>query len=283
MHHHHHHSSGVDLGTENLYFQSNASPSTGVELYLDLLKRTVSNFIYQDATHVAGLITEAAFVEEARESGEDYPTVAHTMIGMKRLNNLQHCVESALRDGVPGDVLETGVWRGGACIFARGILKAYDVRDRTVWVADSFQGFPKITDDDHPMDAEMNLHQYNEAVDLPTSLATVQRNFSRYGLLDDQVRFLPGWFKDTMPTAPFERLAVLRMDGDSYGATMDVLTHAYPRLSPGGFAIIDDYCIPACREAVHEYRDRHGISDEIVEIDRQGVYWRRSACNIGSG
>ncbi|MFJ8587255.1 TylF/MycF family methyltransferase [Streptomyces sp. NPDC093595] len=246
----------------------------GRDLYLGLLKKVVTNMIYEDPTHAAGLITDPRFDREARESGEDYPVVAHTMIGMKRLDNLHQCIEDVLRDGVPGDVIETGVWRGGACIFARGVLKAHGVTDRTVWVADSFQGFPKTEADDHPMDVEMDLHQYNEAVSLPTGLETVRENFARYGLLDDQVRFLPGWFKDTMPTAPVERLAVMRLDGDSYGATMDVLTHLYGKLSPGGYVIVDDYCIPACRQAVHDFRDRMGIDDEIHQVDRQGAYWR---------
>ncbi len=251
-----------------------AITSAGTGLYLDLLKKVVTNMIYEDPTNTAALLTDPTYVEESRASGEDYPTVAHTMIGLKRLDNLQKCLEDVLRDGVPGDFIETGVWRGGACIFARGLLKAHGVEDRTVWVADSFQGFPVTTEEDHEMDIDMDLHQYNEAVDLPTEMAQVQRNFERYGLLDDQVRFLPGWFKDTMPTAPVEKLAVMRLDGDSYGATMDVLTHLFPKLSPGGYVIIDDYCIPACRQAVHDFRDRHGITDEIHTIDRQGSYWR---------
>ncbi|MFJ9855059.1 TylF/MycF/NovP-related O-methyltransferase [Streptomyces sp. NPDC101150] len=247
------------------------------DLYTDLLKRVVSNLIYEDAPNIVGATAPSKFDKQARLVGEDFPTVAHTMIGLKRLDNLQHCLASALRDGVPGDFVETGVWRGGACIFARGILKAHGITDRTVWVADSFQGFPNVTEDDHALDITMDLAQYNEAIGVPTDLTTVRRNFERYGLLDEQVRFLPGWFQDTMPTAPIEQVAVLRLDGDSYSATMDVLTHLYPKLSPGGYAIVDDYILDACRQALHDYRDQHGITDEIIEIDRQSVYWRRSA------
>lgn len=248
-----------------------------VQLYVDLLKRTVANVIYQDPPNVVGATERQPFDLEARRMGEDFPTLAHTMIGLERLDNLQHCLEAVLRDEVPGDFVETGVWRGGACIFARGLLTAHGARDRTVWVADSFQGFPDVTDEDHALDVEMNLSQYNEAIGVPIALETVRENFRRYGLLDEGVRFLPGWFQDTMPTAPIERIAVLRMDGDSYAATMDVLRHLYPKLSPSGYVIIDDYCLDACRQAVHDYRDEHGIEDEIITIDRQGVYWRRSA------
>ncbi|HET9382410.1 MAG TPA: TylF/MycF/NovP-related O-methyltransferase [Streptomyces sp.] len=243
-------------------------------MYLDLLKRVVTNMIYEDQTNVAGFITDSSYSPDLRTVGEDFPRVAHTMIGLRRLDNLQECLEGVLRDGVPGDFAETGVWRGGACIFARGVFEAHGVRDRTVWVADSFQGFPKTTADDHRLDIDIDLGQYNEVLDIPVDVETVKRNFERYGLLDDQVRFLPGWFKDTMPAAPIEKLAVLRLDGDSYAATRTVLTHLYHKVSPGGYVIVDDYCIPACRQAVHEFRDEHGITEEIHRIDRQGSYWR---------
>src|SRR3954452_14488676 len=64
------------------------------------------------------------------------------MIGVRRLDNVRHLVEDVLRTGVPGDLIETGVWRGGSTIFMRGILKAHGVTDRSVRVADSFEGFP---------------------------------------------------------------------------------------------------------------------------------------------
>jgi O-methyltransferase len=110
------------------------------------------------------------------------------------------------------------------------------------------------------------------------SLEQVQANFQRYGLLDDQVRFLKGWFKDTLPSAPIGKLAMIRLDGDMYESTMDGLVNLYPKLSPGGCLIVDDYgAISACRKAVHDYREQHGIHEEIHSIDWTGVYWRRSA------
>ena len=111
---------------------------------------------------------------------------------------------------------------------------------------------------------------------LAVSEAEVRANFQRYGLLDDQIRFLPGWFKDTLHDAPIERIAVLRLDGDLYESTIQALDALYPRLSPGGFCIIDDYhVLKACRKAVTDYRAKHGVSAEIVEIDGSGVLWRR--------
>jgi O-methyltransferase len=114
--------------------------------------------------------------------------------------------------------------------------------------------------------------------ELAVPLEDVKANFAAYGLLDDQVQFLKGWFKDTLPTAPISKLAVVRLDGDLYESTMDGLTCLYPRLSGGGYLIVDDFnAVPACRKAVEDYRHAHGIIDEVIPIDWAGVYWRRSS------
>jgi O-methyltransferase len=119
----------------------------------------------------------------------------------------------------------------------------------------------------------MGLHRFAPVLAVPES--EVRANFERYGLLDDQVRFLPGWFKDTLHNAPIEQISVLRLDGDLYESTIQALDGLYPRLSPGGFCIIDDYQLPYCRQAVADYRDKHGITSEIVDIDGSGVLWRK--------
>jgi len=242
----------------------------GTELYLDLMKKVLPNLIYEDPSLRVYQYDGAP--ENPRMDGRDWPSVAHTMIGVARLNNLQDCVEQVLRDGVPGDLVETGVWRGGACILMRAVLRAHGVTDRTVWVADSFEGMPASTG--HAADAALELHRHNDV--LAVSLKDVQANFARYDLLDDRVRFLPGWFKDTLPAAPIDQLAVLRLDGDLYGSTMDALVHLYPKVSAGGFVIVDDYCIPHCRAAVDDYRRAHGVTDEVIPIDASASYWRRS-------
>src|SRR6478752_6087711 len=119
-----------------------------VPLYLDLLKRCVTNLIYRDPAiryigdHLdEGLI--APFSLSRRVAGKDWPSQAHTMVGTRRLDNIQALIEQILQTQVPGDLIETGIWRGGSTIFMRGVLKAYGVTDRTVWVADSFAGFPR--------------------------------------------------------------------------------------------------------------------------------------------
>jgi hypothetical protein len=234
-------------------------------LYLDLMKRCLTNWIYSDL--------EKADPQERRE-GRVWPEYSHTMIGFKRLDNIEYCVADVLDNGIPGDLIETGVWRGGATIFMRAILKAYGVTDRNVWVADSFAGLPPANIDKYPKESTEPFHTYRA---LAVSLQAVKSNFERYGLLDDQVRFLKGWFRDTLPVAPIQRLAVVRLDGDLYESTMDALVHLYPKLSLGGYLIVDDYgCVPACRHAVEDYRAQHQITEEVHEVDWTCVYWKRT-------
>jgi hypothetical protein len=248
------------------------------DLYLDLLKRSLLGLIDEDASNlypdaIGRPSPVAPHDHQRRVIGQDWPTHAPTMIGEARLDNIRFCIEQALADQVPGDVIETGVWRGGATIFMRAVLKSHQVADRRVWVADSFEGLPAPNVAKYPQDKGMNLEGYKE---LAVSLEDVKANFARYGLLDDQVQFLKGWFKDSLPDAPIARLAVMRLDGDLYESTMDALVNLYGRLSVGGFVIIDDYQVPACRQAVQDFRNREDITDPIVQIDWAGVYWRRS-------
>jgi O-methyltransferase len=197
------------------------------------------------------------------------------MVGLKRLDNVQRCVEEVLRDGVPGDLIETGVWRGGTAIFMRAILAAHGDRVRRVWAADSFQGLPPPDPERYPSDAGDTFHTYPQ---LAISLEQVKENFRRYGLLDERVEFLVGWFKDTLPGSRTGPLAVARLDGDMYESTMDALVSLYPRLSPGGWLIVDDYgAVPACRQAVDDYRAGKGIREPLEEVDWTCVCWRRTA------
>jgi hypothetical protein len=262
------------------------------DLYIDLVKRCVVNIPYVDAEinpiqpygrvraavlalgRMAGIQLAHARRGSyaARVEGRDHSDIAHSMVSLKRLDNVQTCIETVLADGVPGDFIETGVMRGGTVILMRAILKAHGVNDRVVWAADSFEGLPAPNVELYSEDegAAWHLRPLTEV-----GLDHVKRNFDRYGLLDGQVKFLPGWFRDTLASAPVERLAVLRLDGDLYESTMDAMVPLYPKLSPGGFLIVDDYNLPMCRKAVHDYRTREGITEPIIQIDDAGVYWRK--------
>jgi len=159
-------------------------------------------------------------------------------------------------------------------IFARAVLAELGVTDRRVWCCDSFEGLPTPDVDEFPVDLGDPHHTFEW---LRVSLETVQTNFRRYGLLDDQVRFVKGWFRDTLPAIPVEQLAVLRLDGDMYESTWQALFYLYPKLSPGGFLIVDDWSLARARQAVNDYRTRHKIVDQVRSIDPFSVFWRKSA------
>jgi hypothetical protein len=236
--------------------------------YLDLLVKVLTNQIYQDPPVGPHYLVGRSYDQSLREAGKDWPEVAHTMAGVRCLNQVRAAVEHVLGNGVPGDLVEAGVWRGGVCIFMRALLEVYRDPARRVWVADSFAGMP---DSAAAGDRELALHQFNNV--LAVSQQEVEENFRRYGLLDDRVVFLNGWFADTLPTASIQQIALLRLDADLRSSTTDILTALYDKVSPGGIIVVDDYSLPNCSAAVREFRDSRGIDDPIHSIDDDAVWW----------
>jgi hypothetical protein len=212
---------------------------------------------------------------ELREQGLDWPLFGLTMVGLRRLNNIQECTEDVIAKNVPGAFVETGVWRGGSSILAKAVFRHHGADDRIVWCCDSFEGMPI------PKDADIALQKNADFSDRDYLIATeeqVANNFRKFDLLDSNVRFLKGWFCDTLPTAPIEQIAILRMDGDLYESTMDALKNLYAKVSTGGYIIVDDYkSWNGCRTAIDEFRQLHGIEDEIMEIDAHAVFWRKTS------
>lgn len=268
------------------------------ERYLDLLKAALTNLIYPEhELRIERLERDGPDCDPARamrdiryqeaELFEDLiahkadgrvwrgePTrFSHTMIGLRRLQNLEWCAEQIFEDGIEGDFLEAGVCQGGAAIFLRALQVAHGQEQRRTWVADSFQGLPK------PSSKFDEGYDLNEEVQpwLAASLKAVQDNFRSYDLLSDQVRFLPGWFADSLPEAPVESLSILRIDADLYSSTLQVLEPLYDKVVPGGFIIIDDYHVfPNCRRAVDEFRAERKVADPLVRIDWTAVFWRKT-------
>lgn len=247
-------------------------------LYLDLLKKSLT-----DTLSAAEPDVNAGHARFALDFLNHYIRGrAVTMLPRARLDQLQACTEDVLRRGVPGDLLEAGVWRGGAAILMRAVLKVHGVADRKVWAADSFEGLPEPDATRFPKEAAAyNGRVMQDAYErFAVGLDAVKANFSCYGLLDEQVRFLPGWFKDTLAHAPIDRLAVLRLDGDYYESTRACLVHLYDRLSPGGYLIVDDYGEDDwtdCRAAVDGFRAERGITEPMVQVDRRCWYWKRGS------
>ena len=251
-------------GTE----QSESMNAMLVERYLDLVEATVLNSIYQPGEHL--------------ESGQAWPKEALTMIGRKRLRQVREAAADVLRRGVPGDFIETGVWRGGAVIMMRAALDARGAWDRKVWAADSFRGIPAPDLEHYPADA---AHEGMQHLDILTqnTRAHLETHLAQFSMLDHRTQILEGWFKDTLPGLPAEtKFAVVRLDGDLYQSTWEGLSYLYPKLSPGGYLIVDDMSWEGCAAAVQEYRRQNGIADPMIPIDWTGEYWIKGAASASS-
>ena len=210
--------------------------------------------------------------KDERIEGLDWPANAKTMIGLKRLTNIECCIRTIKEEGIEGDLIETGVWRGGAAIFMKAVLKELKIMDKKIWLADSFQGLPK-PNKKFPIDQLSNLHK--ERI-LKVSREEVEENFRTYDLLDDQVMFIEGWFDKTLPKAPIHKLSILRLDGDLYESTIISLEALYPKLVIGGFVIIDDFnAFQFCKKAVLDYRLANNINENMIEIDKEAIFWRK--------
>lgn len=253
--------------------------------YLDLLKLALCDLagahtLCVDRSGDGRAIHQPLFTRELERSelplramGADWPYSGLTMVGLERLDDLQACVERVVSERVEGDLIEAGAWRGGASILVRATLDSLGQDQRTVWVADSFQGLPE-PDESFPEDGRLDLSWLDY---LAVPQEEVRSNFQRFGL-DAGVRFLEGFFEATLPSLAGETWALLRLDGDTYESTWTGLECLYPGLSPGGYVVIDDYqLIPECRQAVDDYRRRHGIAEPIEMIDITGARWRRES------
>jgi O-methyltransferase len=211
-------------------------------------------------------------IPNERLYGKDWPKDAETMIGYERLTNLENCIIDVVENNIEGDVIETGVWKGGACILMKYIIKNLS-SNKKVFVADSFEGLPVPNSELYPKDFGDMHHKFDE---LKISLDKVKNNFKKYKLLDDDVIFLQGWFKDTLPLIKeSQKFSLIRLDGDMYESTMDSLNNLYPKLSSGGYVIIDDFCLQPCVDATMDFRSKNNINNPILTVDFTGVYWKK--------
>jgi O-methyltransferase len=247
-----------------LPFEVNDINNIASTMYIDLLKNSLLDQVHQPNQLVA----------EGRVWRREDVGRALTMVGMPRLTNIEQCLKAIITDGVEGDCMETGVWRGGCCILMKGILECLGESHRKVILADSFCGLPE-PDPKYEADKNSNFHNFD--LSYLSSLEEVRYSFEKYGLLDDNVVFLEGWFKETLQHTPTKKLALLRLDGDMYESTILALELLYDRIQPGGYIIIDDYpVIGNCKQAIDEFRESRGIecTMEVADPKTCGVYWR---------
>jgi O-methyltransferase/8-demethyl-8-(2,3-dimethoxy-alpha-L-rhamnosyl)tetracenomycin-C 4'-O-methyltransferase len=249
--------------------------------YLDLLKLTLCDLANARTESVmltidhTGMFSKQSTAEELghRATGMHWSLHGLTMVGLTRLDDLQRCVESVVRDGVEGDLIEAGVWRGGASILMRATLDSLG-EERTLWLADSFEGFPEPDEEAFPADHERDLSRFDF---LSAPVDEVRGNFARLGL-DHGLKFVPGFFDETMPGLRGGTWSLVRLDSDTYEGTRLALDSLYPGLSTGGHLIVDDYhLLPECQRAVDDYRSEHGIEEPLESIDWNSVRWRRES------
>lgn len=242
--------------------------------YLDLMERSLLNHFYGESkldTTLRKIVQRIRRPILTRRGTLVFPGKAHSMLSAERMHNLRILTEQTIQQGITGDYIETGVWRGGACIMMKAVLAAYGASNRRVYCADSFRGLPR-PDPKYPADKRNRLYKFD---DLAVSVEEVRKNFAAYDLLDDNVVFIEGLFRDTLSQIDTS-FSLIRLDGDMYGSTMDALINLYDRLSPGGFCIVDDYgVLGGCRMAVHDFLDARSCRADIQKIDISGVWWRK--------
>jgi hypothetical protein len=247
--------------------------------YLDLLKLTLCDLANARTESVmltinhTGMFSKQSTAEELghRATGMHWSLHGLTMVGLTRLDDLQQCVESIVRDSVEGDLIEAGVWRGGASILMRATLDSLG-EDRTLWLADSFEGFPEPDEEAFPADQERDLSRFDF---LSAPVDEVRGNFARLGL-EHGLKFVPGFFDETMPSLRGGKWSLIRLDSDTYESTRIALDSLYPGLAVGGHLIVDDYhMLPECSRAVDDYRSEHGIEEPLESVDWNSVRWRR--------
>lgn len=280
-----HSSSSRSLASDSQPNGHNAEHSSTVaddvrDLYLHTVKLSVVGALLQTPGVNPGVgkaesLTQTPYDAERRYRGSDWPTYGLTMIGIERLDNVHKLLVEALRQDVPGDFVECGVWRGGASLFAKAVLTAHGGSDRRhVHLVDSFQGLPAPTTDEG---GDKSTWSQMKFLEVPQE--QVMASFDRYGLLDSSVHFWKGYFRYSMPqlrAGISGKIALLRMDGDMFESTMDILFNAYDLVNVNGFIIIDDWHVEECRKAVIKFFELHGRTMEVTPIKQNmGAFFQK--------
>ncbi|HEX6747031.1 MAG TPA: TylF/MycF/NovP-related O-methyltransferase [Longimicrobium sp.] len=203
-----------------------------------------------------------------------------TLVGIGGLEATWRLAKQMLDRGVPGDFVELGVARGGCAALMGGVLFRGGAagEGRRLWLFDSFEGLPDPTAEDF-RDGQSDTGDHVRPLvrgDCLGTLDEVKRLLlEQEGFPADRVRFVQGWFQDTVPVwrEKIGSIAVLRIDGDWYESTKVCLEGLYDLVSPGGAVIVDDYAsCYGCERAVHEFLDARGLSVDI-RLDGRGGCW----------
>jgi O-methyltransferase len=147
----------------------------------------------------------------------------YTMTNADKVFGLIQATRYATRNKIEGDIVECGVGRGGNSQAAAHTLLDLGDTSRDLYLFDTFEGLTP------PSDAPV------------ATLEDVEAGFDHVLYPREKVHYVVGAVADTVPDALPERIAILRLDTESYESTKHELEHAYPRLTPGGILIVDGY------------------------------------------
>ena len=202
----------------------------------------------------------------------------HTMTSPERICALAQAVRYVVRHDIPGDIVECGVWRGGSMMaVARVLLQLGDV-GRHLYLFDTFEGMTAPTEKDvlnsGTSAADLLAKEKKEVATFRwcySSIDEVRQNLYRTGYNSDKVHFIKGRVEDTIPGEAPRLISLLRLDTDWYESTRHELVHLFPRLSPGGVLILDDYgWWKGARQATDEYLEQHNLRLLLNRIDATG-------------
>lgn len=189
-----------------------------------------------------------------------------------------------IENNIEGDFVECGV-AAGAQLMAMALANKEKSGDKRFWGFDSFEGIPMAGEFD---DVQVGIGEIQHDKYAPISerlvssgitvhsLESVIFNFTNYGLYSSSVRFVKGWFQNTLPVMSdkIEKISILRLDGDLYESTLVCLEHLYPKVSKGGAVIIDDYALTGCRIAVeHYFKSINEPVPEMICVDAETVHY----------
>lgn len=247
--------------------------------YLDVVKHSLTGAILQTPSVTPGqgdekVLQKRPFDASTREGGQDWPLFGYTMVGTKRLENIENLLLDLEKRNIGGDFVECGVWRGGASIYAKAVMDTHAMH-RHVVLVDSFDGLP-------PASSKHDHNQWVKMDFLKVSQEQVQSHFKSFNLLDESVEFFKGYFNVSTPQlasslkARSRRIALLRLDGDMYESTMDILFNLYEFVPVGGFLVVDDYRIIEAQKAVHDFLRLHDSDSDPTEIDQASAYFMKT-------
>jgi len=237
--------------------------------YIGLMKNTVTGSLFDEMGACVmgsggGCDKQQPYVHAKRLKGGDWPYVGHTMVGHMRIDNIRMALEDVINNNVPGDFLEMGVWRGGACAYARAVLNVYEQRDRSVHLFDAFESIAGYG---------------GSSKFLANTEAQVKHNLDKYEL-SEGTYFHKGLFKDTVPSfakAFTGQIAVLRIDGNYYDSYQDAMYYLYDKVPVGGYVIFDDIMShSAVRRFWEDFKRDQGVPEDITPIDDHSAYFKKT-------